>query len=424
MKKIMNRPMHSRVMYVTAGILCALMVMYALAASPVICAQENDDVYAVAKSTNVFASELFYWLSPDEGNLFFSPYGISSALAMTYAGARGNTAVQMARVLAFTLPPEKLDPAMLELMGMLHAMDNGYQLFVANALWAQTGYAFRPEFLTVIDKYYSAGFKEVDYNDATEREQTRQKINTWTAENTGNKIIELIKPKVLDEGTRLVLTNAIYFKGMWRFPFKAKSTEEDSFNVSPQEPPVRVPMMHQTGKFKYAEDQDVQILEMPYAGGGLAMVIVLPRSFTKMRDVRDALSRDLDSRLARLSARKVQVSLPRFKVEKECILNEPLIELGMVYAFDARSADFSGMTSDPAGLYISKVIHKAFIEVNEEGAEAAAAAAVLMNVSARSSVRQTPTIFVADRPFFFLIRDTRTGAVLFMGRLSDPRQEF
>jgi serpin B len=408
-------------MYKAVGILSALLALCVLTARPLDCAQTNDDTYVAAKSTSVFASGLFLQLSTDEGNLFFSPYSISSALAMTYAGARGNTAAQMASVLAFTLPPEKLDPAMSDLKVMLQAGNKGYQLFIANALWAQTGYALRPEFLAIADKYYSAGFKEVDYNDAAVREQTRQRINAWTAENTGNRINDLIMPEVLKAGTRLVLTNAIYFKGMWGSPFDTKLTREGPFNVAPREP-VRVPMMNQTGKFKYAEDKDAQILEMPYSGG-LAMVIVLPRSFDKIGDVREALTRDLDSRFARLSEKQVHVTLPRFKMEKEFTLNEPLIALGMVDAFEASSADFSGMTTNPAGLYISKVIHKAFIEVNEEGTEAAAATAVRMNVSAAVTVRQDTTYFIADRPFFFLIRDTRTGAILFMGRLSDPRQE-
>lgn len=393
-----------------------LIIALSMAFVPLL-AQAPDDARAVAKGSNVFALRVFGELAKGEGNLFFSPYSISSALAMTYAGARGGTATQMAEALAFSLPPERLNPALSGLMAGLNAKGKPYELHVANALWGQTRYPFAPAFLQTIKTHFGGGFREVDFIDDAKREQARLMINAWTEEQTANKIKDLIAQGVLSNLSRLVLTNAIYFKGRWARQFEASATQSMPFTVSGTQK-VAVPMMRQTGPFGYARDGGVQILELPYAGGDLSMIVLLPAASSSVEKLREALPQQLDGWLAAISPEEVEVYLPRFKLEQRFLLNEPLIALGMADAFSDTAADFSGMRADGGkDLYISKVIHKAFVDVNEVGTEAAAATAVVMGTK---SVQMTP-VFKADHPFLFLIRDVRTGTILFMGRLSDAR---
>ncbi|MCR4424909.1 MAG: serpin family protein [Firmicutes bacterium] len=382
-------------------------------------ARNKADIDSVAAGNNSFAFDLYSRLARGEGNVFFSPYSISSALAMTYAGARGETAKQMAHVLHFSLAPERLHAALSDLTAMFNDPGRAaYSLSVANALWGQVGYTFRPEFLDIAGRYYGAGFKEVDYIDDANREQTRQTINGWVEAKTNNKIKDLIKPYDLTALTRLVLTNAIYFKGKWEFQFKPENTKTMPFHISDEEQ-ADVPMMHQMAEFRYAENDQVQILEMPYTGGDLSMVILLPKPGYGIEALEGTMCpENTRSWLSQLSREKVEVFLPRFKLETRLLLNGGLQDLGMIDAFDEYAADFSGMTPG-RDLYISKVIHQAFVEVNEEGTEAAAATAVMM--SGKSILLDVPPVFRADRPFAFLIRDLRSGSILFMGRLVDPR---
>ncbi len=405
MKKIPGR---------AAALATAILALAAVVPAP---AQVPDDVQAVAKASNAFAGRLYGELAKEEGNLFFSPYSISSALAMTYAGARGRTAGQMAAVLGFSLPPDKLDPALATLMAGFNAKGKPYELYVANALWGQVRYPFAPDFLGTIDKYFGGGFREVDYTGDASREKARQEINAWTEDHTAKKIKDLIKPNILTPLSRLVLTNAIYFKGNWARQFKAENTRPMPFTVS-EARQVEVPMMRQKAEFGYLEDAGLQALEMRYAGDELAMVVLLPESPAGLGAVEAALPHKLDGWLAGLSREKVEVFLPRFKLEQDFILNEPLAALGMEDAFSEAAADFSGMRSDGVrDLHIAKVIHKAFVDVNEEGTEAAAATAVVI---ATKSVMLNP-VFKADHPFLFLIRDLRTGTILFLGRMAEPK---
>lgn len=380
---------------------------------------DKGDVSSLVAENNAFALDLYKQLAEKEGNLFFSPFSISSALAMTYAGAREETARQMAEVMHFSLVPGKLHPAFSELTGMFNARGKDYQLSVANALWGQVDYEFLPDFIGITNKYYGAGFKEVDYVRA--RERARQTINEWVEGKTNGKIRDILQPEDLTALTRLVLTNAIYFKGKWQIQFKPEATKTMPFQVSANERldvPVDVPMMHQVAKFNYAENDQAQVLELPYAGGDLAMVILLPKPGHELAELESMLRPDLvQSWLSELSVEQVEVFLPRFKLEERFVLNEELQRLGMVDAFDEMKADFSGMTPGPQ-LYISAVIHKAFVEVNEEGTEAAAATAVVM--SGKSVAVARPYLFLADHPFVFAIRDLRSGSTLFMGRLSRP----
>lgn len=371
------------------------------------------DVAAVVEGNNAFAFDLYARLKIKEGNLIFSPYSISTALAMTYAGARGETAAQMEKTLRFALGQEKLHPAMADLVDDLNARggEGEYELVVANRLWGQTGYRFLDPFLALNRAYYGAGLEQVDFARATEG--ARKTINAWVEKQTRDKIKELLKPRVITPLTTLVLTNAIYFKGSWANEFKKERTADAPFHVTPRET-VAVPMMRQTVKFGYTETHGMQVLEMPYVGDDLSMVILLPRKADGLAEIEASLGcANLKTWVSRLRKQKVAVFMPRFKIEFGLDLAKTLKAMGMPLAFGG-GADFSGMDGTRA-LYISAVIHKAFVDVNEEGTEAAAATAVVMTKNGS----RTP-VFRADRPFLFLIRDRATGSVLFIGRVTDP----
>ncbi len=370
----------------------------------------------VVKGNNQFALDLYKQLGEKEdGNLLFSPYSISTALAMTYAGARGETQDEMAKVLHFALPQRLLHPAFAAIIEDLNdEKRKGYKLAVANRLWGQKGYSFRPNFLNTTRKYYGAELAQVDFAKAAEK--ARQTINKWVEEQTQDKIKDLIPEGVLDSLTRLVLTNAIYFKGDWETQFDKKATREADFTATPDKK-VKVPMMHQVAPFKYADLPSLQVLEMPYAGDDLSMVVLLPKKTDGLGDLEKSLdAKSLQEWTGGVRKRKVSVFLPKFKMTCKFRLKPVLASMGMPLAFDAGRADFSGMTGSK-DLYISAVIHKAFVDVNEEGTEAAAATAVVMTL--RSAPRPSP-VFRADHPFLFLIRDNRTGSILFLGRVAEP----
>jgi len=380
-----------------------------------------QDVAQVAEGCNRFAFDLYARLKGGEGNLFLSPYSISTALAMTYAGARGRTADQMAQVLHLPSSGEAVHAAYAALQNDLNAAGPGapgYELIVANRLWGQKGHAFLPEFLALLEARYGAGLEQLDFARATEA--ARQTINGWVEEKTREKMKDLLKPGILNAMTRLVLTNAIYFKGKWAGPFNEKATREEDFFITPEKK-VAAPLMHRTAKFGYFEGDGLQALELPYQGDRLAMVVLLPK-----RNVPPGAKDGLAAREASLSSekvaewigklrrRKVEVALPRFKTTAEFSLGDTLVAMGMTDAFGR--ADFSGMTGT-RDLFISAVIHKAFVDVNEEGTEAAAATAVVIRPLNGGG---SPPAFRADHPFLFLIRDTKTGAILFLGRILDP----
>lgn len=381
-------------------------------------ALDKADTEIVVEDNNKFAFDLYARLKEADGNLFFSPYSVSTALAMTYAGARGNTEAQMADVLHFVLTQESLHPAFSTLMQNFKADSekSGFEFSIANALWGQEGYKFHQAFINITKSYYEAGFKEVDFVKNTE--STRQTINKWVEEKTKDKIKELIKPGILTEFTRLVLTNAIYFKGRWVSQFEKKNTTPRQFELTTGEK-VEVPMMSQTKEFRYFENEIAQVLEMPYKGNRLSMVIFLPKEKKGIRELEDLFkAENIKDWLLELRKQEVIALLPRFKMTSGLFLEEALQSLGMTDAFDSKLADFSGMTSDPVGLYISRVIHKAFVDVNEEGTEAAAATAVVMTLR---GMPEPKPVFRADRPFIFIIRDMRSGSILFVGRVMDPR---
>jgi serpin B len=379
------------------------------------------DVNAVVSGNNEFAIELYKKIANDPNkieNLFFSPYSISTAIAMTYASARGNTEKQMAEVLHFNLPQEQLHPVFSSLEKVLNEQGKkgAFELTVANALWGQKGYKFLDSFTDLVNKNYSTGLNKVDF--AKDSEGARQTINKWVEEKTKNKIKELIKPDILTGLTRLVLTNTIYFKGKWQYEFDKKDTKEALFHITAQNS-VTVPMMYIKKEFKYGGDESGQILEIGYKGEDLSMIVLLPKEIEGISKIEKSLTAEnLDKWLGKLRKQEVRVYFPRFKMTSEFDLLKVLSKMGMPDAFNDLKADFSGMNGGK-DLYISNVLHKAFVEVNEEGTEAAASTAVVMALKGVAK----PTIFRADHPFIYIIRDNITGSILFMGKVCDPREK-
>lgn len=363
-----------------------------------------------------FALELYQQLRAEKGNLFFSPYSISAALAMTYAGARGDTELQMAQTLHFLLSQKELHPALALLEAKLGDIGRtgDLQIRTANALWPHVSYEFLEEFLALTKEYYGVTITPVDYRDP---ETARQTINSWAKDKTEEKIKELIPRGILDCMTRLVLTNAIYFKGNWASQFEKELTKDAPFLVTPSET-VQVPLMAQEHAFGYGETNHLQVLELPYVGGDLAMIVLLPKKVDGLAELEAALTvENLEQWIDTLWEREVRVLLPRFQASQGFKLNDVLISMGMVDPFDAYKANFSGMTGDEIGLYIAAVLHKAFVEVNEQGTEAAAATAVVMDLRCAPP---PPATFRADHPFVFLIRAKGTGSILFLGRVANP----
>ncbi len=371
------------------------------------------DVAALVKGDTAFALDLYRQLrkekDADKGNLFLSPYSISSALAMASAGARGDTLTEMET--ALHLPAQdRLHPAFAALNRLTNGggEKRGYELRTANALWGQKDLGFLPAFLKLTKDHYGAGLNEVNF--AADAEGARKTINAWVERETQDKIKELLKPGVVTVATQLVLTNAIYFKGDWAIAFNEKDTMDWPF-VRGDGTKVNVPMMSQTSVLKHYFCEDFQALEMPYVGKDLAMLVLLPAKADGLPALEKGLTADrLGEIVGKLQAERVGVALPRFKTTTEFQLNETLAALGMKKAF--ADADFSGIDGR-RDLAISAVVHKAFIEVNEKGTEAAAATGVVFSVS-------KPPALQADHPFLFLIRDTRNGSVLFLGRINDP----
>jgi len=371
---------------------------------------------ALAASNNAFALDLYARIKGQEGNLFLSPYSISSALAMTYAGARGNTATQMAKALHFDLEGPKLHEAFGKLTADLNAAGakSDFALTVANALWVQEGFELLRDYLDLTKSAYGAGPHPVDFAKAAEA--ARQTINRWVEEQTRDKIKDLIPKGMLGAMARLVLTNAIYFKGRWATEFFADHTREKPFTLASGEK-VNAPTMHHMAHFPLFQGDGFQALALPYKGDRLSMVILLPAKPDGLPALEKSLNADtLTKWVAAMKPQNVLVALPRFKATTTLLLADTLQAMGMADAFGLPPADFSGMTGKK-DLFISQVIHKAFVDVNETGTEAAAATAVIMEGGGPPRFVQ----FTADHPFLFLIRDNRSGSILFLGRLANPK---
>jgi len=372
----------------------------------------TSDTQQLVDGNRAFALDLLHALRDTEGNLVFSPYSISTALAMTYAGARGTCAEEMAQTLHFALPSERLHPAFAELLERDNAAATrqAMSLAVANALWGQKGLGFLVEFLELARQHYGAGLRELDFVGATE--PARLEINAWIEERTQGRIVDLLQPGDIDAMTVLVLTNAIYFKGAWRSAFDPKLTAPAPFQLGGGKT-VEVPTMTQSGTFRLARVSGAQVLALPYRGEELSMVIVVPKAVDGLAELEKSITAaDLEQWIDGAASEEVTVRMPRFRVSGRIELKDVLKGLGMKSAFGP-GADFSGMTAAER-LFIAKVIHQAFVEVNEEGTEAAAATAVVMK---RTSM---PAVVQIDRPFLFIIRNDVTRSWLFVGRVCHP----
>lgn len=382
----------------------------------------DADLDALIEGNSAFAFELYRLLAEREGNhnLFYSPYSISLALAMTYAGARGETEAEMAEALHFMVSQESLHPAFNALDQELAQRGDGadgkdsegFRLNIANAIWGQADYQFLDVFLDVLAQNYGAGLRTVDFVGSPE--ESRIVINDWVSEQTENKIENLIPQGGIDGLTRLVLTNAIYFNAAWANPFEEAATREGTFTLLDGRE-VSVPMMRQSESLGYAAGEGYQAVELPYDGREMSMVIVVPEE-GELEAFEESLDAGrVEAIIEQLEGRQVALTMPKFEFDARFSLKEALAALGMPRAF-SEAADFSGMTGKK-DLLISDVFHKAFVSVDEAGTEAAAATAVVMKLT---SVAPEPVEVNVDHPFLFLIRDVETDAILFVGRVVDP----
>jgi len=404
------------------SLLCAILI--ASAGSALLAAQppattmpaNTADQSEIVKGSNAFALDLYAQLRVEPGNLFFSPESISTAFAMAYAGARGQTAIEMAHVFHFSLPPDRLHPAMGALLAGMNGAHDGYELHVADALWAQQGENFLPAYLNLVQTSYGVAFYPVDFMLAPDT--ARATINQWVEKQTNDKIRDLLGPGTITPATLLVLTNAIYFNGAWLDPFNKNVTQVDDFHLSTAQT-VKAPLMGRTGGYNYYDGGTFQVLELPYKGGDLSMVMLLPNKIDGLPALEKSFTAaNLNKWLEKLApAAKVNLILPRFKMTEQFDLGGILSAMGMPHAFGG-DADFSGMTGKPQ-FQISKAVHKAYVDVNETGTEAAAATAVMM-VGAIMNAREKIIVFHADHPFLFLIREKSNGSILFLGRVTDP----
>lgn len=380
-------------------------------------ADEKPDPAKLAAGNTAFGCELYGQLRGEAGNLFLSPFSVSTALGMVALGARGKTLEEMETVLHLPANAPKAFGAILKsLNDEPDAKKRGFTLSTANALWAQQGYPWRPEYKKAAADDFGAGLFDVDYK--TNAEAARATINAWVEKETREKIKNLMPQGSITAMTRLVLTNAIYFKGDWVDPFKKESTKDQPFTLADGKK-VNAPLMHRVGGYLYAETDTYQILDLPYTGRRVSMTVVLPNKPDGLAAVEKELTGEkLTAALKGLRFEKqVHVHLPKFKVAKSFTLNAPLKALGMKAAFDG--ADFGGMHTGGEQLNITTVVHKAFVDVNEEGTEAAAATGIAIGATSAAPPPK-PKYFRADRPFLFLIRDQKTSSVLFLGRLSEP----
>jgi serpin B len=385
-----------------------------------------EDIDNVIDANNQFALDFYSELKDkEESNIFFSPYSISTALAMVYEGAERKTADEIQSVFHFPENDDLRRTAYAEIFDEINKKEKKYKLHTANALWAQEDYQFSDEYFKIIEEYYKGKIANLDFK--KNPEGSRVTINNWVENQTNNKIKDLIPPGVLNVITKLVLTNAIYFKGEWVKQFNENDTKEGDFRINKNNS-VKASMMQRTDNeaiFNYTENNRIQVLEMPYSGGELSMLILLPKNDDLERLENSLSIKKLSGWKKDLKEQRVKIFIPKFKFESKYFMAENLKAMGMPTAF-SDLADFSGMErkeekEEKEGLKIDKVVHQTFIEVNEEGTEATAATGVMMAPIGIGGIKEPKIpIFRADHPFIFLIQDRETGNVLFMGRVTNP----
>jgi serpin B len=355
------------------------------------------------------------------GNLAVSPYSISTALAMTYAGARGETATEMAKTLRFSaVPAPLLHDTFADLLSVVNANPraNYFTIHTANRLWAEADFVpeIRPEFREVTSRHYGAEIAPLSFK--TDAEAARATINHWINEQTGDKIPKLIPPRGVDNLTRLVLTNAVHFHGFWESAFDERMTKPADFHVSSDET-VEVPTMQQQARLPYLEEEELQLVALPVRGEMFSMVFVVPRGSQTLAGVRSRIAGHSFTQLVRrMKPEEVDLHVPRFTIKSSFELAPTLSAMGMPRAFSVEDADFSGINGQK-NLYIGKVFHEALVDVNETGVEAAAATAVVVK---RKASPAEVTLVRLDRPFVFALRDNRTGSILFLGQVVNPKQ--
>jgi serpin B len=387
---------------------------------------EPGDLNQLVEGNTAFALDFYHAVKEEQENFIFSPHSLSVAFAMTYAGARNNTAVQMAQTLHFNLPGQRLHAAFNALDLALNSRGQGekdhvgtdFKLNIVNAAWTQEGYPFLQDFLDILAVHYGAGMYILNF--ISDPEGSRQTINNWVAQKTEDKIKELLPQGSIDSLARLVLTNAIYFYGAWAIPFDEDLTGSGNFYLADGDI-VSVPMMSFSQRTKGSETLRAVVLdgytavELPYKGKEISMLILVPDR-GRFFGIEQALDANLiDQTIESLTSWDLDLLMPKFKYESEFQLKDTLSQLGMPEAFDPDYADFTGMTS-PRELFIQEGYHKGFISVDEKGTEAAAATAVVIGFTAAP----TPLTVTIDRPFIYLIRDIRTNAILFIGRVLNP----
>jgi serpin B len=380
----------------------------------------SADIASLSNCNTAFAMDIYKKVTGNADNVFFSPYSISIALAMTWGGARNQTEQDMASVLHFPFPQAQLHAAFnaLDLALVRHARTSGFELHVVNQLWGEKTCTFLPDYLKLVSVDYGAAMRLLDF--IGNPEPSRVVINTWVADSTNQRITDLIPAGIIDAITRLVLTNAIYFKAQWADTFISSDTRDNIFYRSDADS-LSTKFMQREGTYYYDSNADFQAMELPYKGNETSMIIILPAP-GKMAQVESNLSPGFYTSLsASLQPTNVSVYVPKYKFTTESLkLSEILMSLGMSVAFN-ENADFSGIDGT-RNLYIGEVIHKAFVAVDENGTEAAAATAVIIKYRS-SAIKKPLPVFIANRPFIFLIRDVQTNAVLFIGKLNDPSKE-
>ncbi len=370
---------------------------------------------------SAFAFDLYQALRGEPGNLFYAPFSISTALAMTYAGARNETEAQMAQTLRFTLPQEQLHPAFnaLDLRLQNRASEGDgqgedlFKLNIVNSLWGQIDFQYQADFLDLLAEHYGAELRLVDFIGETNREEARLAINDWVSDQTEGKIEDLLPEGILTELTRLILTNAIYFKAEWEVPF-LNGTRDGAFTLLNGDQ-VTVPMMSRRADTNYAASDRYQAIELPYKGSSVQMIVLLPEPGQF-----EALEASLDKALLdqvsqNLAPTDLKLFMPKFAYDSSFGLAKTLATMGMPDAFDRNRADFTGIGVNPSPrLFLKDVLHKAFVAVDEIGTEAAASTAVIVEIESM------PVVVNVDRPFIFIIRDSANDTILFIGRVLDP----
>ncbi len=374
-----------------------------------------QDYTKQVEKNNQFTFELFNYIEAGNENLFLSPFSVSSALAMTYEGAKEKTRKEMSKVLRFPDNNEQMNQSFKDIISRTQSSKDKkkYTFNIANSLWAQSDFEFLHSYFNTIKKYYNAPIESVNYKNSKEREKARLKINAWVAKKTNDKIKDLLDKGALDNDTKLVLVNAVYFIAEWNKTFNKKNTKPDGFYTKAGK--TEKDFMHTSSRMKYTYSDSIQVLEIPYKNNKASMVILMHDKISQFDEVKKRLTNSyLENLLKKAEYRNVSLSLPKFKIEYKNDLAETLFDAGMKRAF-SNKADFSGMTCKKE-LKIDKIIHQTFINVDESGTEAAAATAVIMKRV--TSVGPNDKVeFKADKPFVFLIKEKSTGSILFIGQL-------